>query len=104
MIGRLAGTRVVERCVDPSEHSAVGQFREQPVDRLVESEPAFLDEHHDRGRADRLGHRGNPEDRVAAHVSAVAERHLAEYECLNIGSVGNEADHARREARFNVAF
>lgn len=45
-----------------------------------------------------------PEDRVAAHVSAIAERHLVKYECLNIGSVGNEADHARREARFNVAF
>jgi hypothetical protein len=32
----------------------------------------------------------DPEDRVATHVSAVAERHLAEYECLNIGSVGNQ--------------
>src|ERR687892_988938 len=65
---------------------------------------AFLDEHHDRGRGDRLGHRGNPEGRIAAHVSAVAERHLAEYECLNSGSVGNEADHAWCEGRFNVAF
>jgi hypothetical protein len=88
---------------DPPEHSAVGQLREQPVDRLVESELAFLDEHHDRSRGHRLGHRGNSEDCVAAHVRTF-ERHLAEHERLDFGSAGDEANHARRKARFNVAF
>ena len=35
--------------------------------------------------------------------AAVAERHLAEHEGLDVGSAGDEADHARREARFDVA-
>ena len=51
----------------------------------------------------RLGHRGNSEDCVAAHVRTF-ERHLAEHERLDFGSAGDEANHARRKARFNVAF
>jgi hypothetical protein len=58
--------RVVERCIDPPEHS----------DRLVESELAFPDEHH------------HPQSRSPAWSS---ERHLAEHEPLDFGSAGEEA-------------
>lgn len=32
------------------------------------------------------------------------ERHLVDHERLDFGSAGDEANHARRKARFNVAF
>ena len=67
----------------------------------VELSLAFLDEHHDRSREltglvieaiRRFG--------VAAHVGTF-ERHSAE---TNVSKLGDEANHARRKARFNVAF
>ena len=48
------------------EHPAVGQLREQLVDRLVEAQPALLDQEQGADRDDRLGHRGDPEDGVVA--------------------------------------
>ena len=52
--------------------------------RVVQAELALLDEHHHRDTGDRLGHRGDGEDRIlghgrlAGHV-AVAERGLVGY-------------------------
>ena len=46
---------------------------------------------------------GNSEDCVAAHVRTF-ERYLAGHERLDFGSAGDGATHARRKARFKVAF
>ena len=46
------------------EHPPVGQFRQQLVDRLVEAQPALLDQEQRADGDDRLGHRGDPEDGV----------------------------------------
>ena len=41
---------VVERAVEPLQDSAVGQLRQQPIDRLVQPQPALLDQDHGRRR------------------------------------------------------
>ena len=67
VIGRLRRHGVVERPVEPLQHPAVGELGQQPIDRLVQPQLALLDQDHRRHRRDRLGHRGDAEDRVAPH-------------------------------------
>jgi hypothetical protein len=49
------------------QHPAVGQLGKQVVDRVVEPEPALLDEDERGHRGDRLGHRRDAEDAVGPH-------------------------------------
>jgi hypothetical protein len=58
---------VVERSFEAPEHAAAGKLGQQIVDRIVEAKLALL--HQDQGGRgrDRLGHRGDAEDRVASH-------------------------------------
>ena len=56
----LAGHRVFG--VDADHH--VLEFGQILVDRRCEIELALLDQHHGGDAGDRLGHRGNPEDRI----------------------------------------
>ena len=56
----------VDRPRGVDEHPPVGQLGQQLVDRIVEAQPALLDEEQRADRHDRLGHRGDAEDAVAA--------------------------------------
>ena len=69
---------VVERGIGRAQHAAVRQLRQQPLDRLVHREPAVLHQHQRGDRGDRLGHRGDAEDRVAAHRPLAVVVHRAE--------------------------
>ena len=51
----------------------MGDFREPPLRGRIEREGSVLDEHHHRARRDGFRHRGNAEDRVAAHGGAAAD-------------------------------
>jgi hypothetical protein len=65
--GPIRGHGVVERPIESLENPAVGQFRQQPIHRLVEAQPAVLhQDHRCRGR-NRFGQRADAEDRVAPH-------------------------------------
>lgn len=70
----LGGHRVLERPVEALENRVIGELGQQAIDRLVEPKPAFLDEEHRRCRRNRLGHRADPEDRVAPDRLATGER------------------------------
>jgi hypothetical protein len=58
---------VVERAVGAAQHPAPGQFRQEPVHRLVQAQPAVLDQAEDHHRRDRLGHRRDAEHGVFPH-------------------------------------
>ena len=92
------GDGVVERPVDPLQHPAVGQLREEPVDRIFNGERALFNKEHRRGREDRLRHRGDTKDRVAPHRLAAAERHHTDRIDVNVLAAGNERDDARQFA------
>src|SRR5271168_1645992 len=61
------GNRVVELCVDATEHLTIRKFRKPAFYRIVEPECAFVDQNHGRSRGDRFRDRGNAEDRVTTH-------------------------------------
>ena len=67
VIGRCAGTVSSSGRVDPRQHAPVGEFRQEPVDRIVEAQLASFDQNQRRNRGDRLGHRRDAEQRVALH-------------------------------------
>ena len=68
VIGRSRGDGVaVDRPARIDEHPPVGELGQQLVDRLVEAQPALLDEDQRGDRDDRLRHRGDSEDGVALH-------------------------------------
>ena len=63
----------------PDRHvvlAVLGEGREVRRDRLVEVDPAGLDLLHDRDRRERLGHRGEVEDRVPPHRHLLVGRQL----------------------------
>ena len=64
--GPVAGTVSPRRPPAVDEHAPVRQLGKQVVDRVVEPQPALLDEDHRRHGRDRLGHRRDAEDAVAA--------------------------------------
>jgi hypothetical protein len=47
--------------------------RDERRHAIVEREPALLDERHDGGARDRLGHAGDPEERVGLHRRPVLD-------------------------------
>src|SRR5216683_930986 len=56
---------VVELGVDGPQDTAVGQFRDELVDGLLEAQEALFDQRHCGRGGDGLGERGDPEDGVA---------------------------------------
>src|SRR5205814_7636966 len=49
------------------KHAEVLPFRDVLMDGLVERDAAFLDQHHEGDRSERLGHRIDSENGVVAH-------------------------------------
>jgi hypothetical protein len=75
VIGRLAGTVLVQRAVGPLEHPPVGEFGQPRIHRVIQPQPAFVEQDHHRCDRERLGRRGHPEDRVPAHWRATVMTH-----------------------------
>ena len=63
--------------VEALEDLEVAQLGQTPPERLVERQPALLDELEGRDRRHRLGHGGDPEDRVQRHGCVLTEPALA---------------------------
>lgn len=63
--GAWRGIKVVGRALRVAQYHPVRQFREPAVDRIVEADPAFFDEGQRGSGDDRLGHRGDADDRIA---------------------------------------
>ena len=99
----VGGHRIVEGAVDRAQDLAVGQLGQPFVDRIVEPELALLDEDHGADRRDRLGHRGEPEDRVPPHRHIAAEGHRADRLHVLPAAVVDERDEAREHAAVDVA-
>ena len=84
---------LVERPVDALQDLAVGELRKEPVDGLINCELAVLDEHH-RGRGeDRLGHRCDAKDGVAAHRLVTVKRHHAHRVDVHVLITSDQSDH-----------
>ena len=101
---------VVERSVEAAEHPSIGELGEELVHRIAQLEHAVLDEDHGRGGRDRLGQRGDPEDRISLERCVVVDRLRADHvdvHCvgLGLGTVvpGDERDEARHLAGLDVA-
>ena len=62
----------VEGTAAIQEHAPLGQLREQVVNRILQSQPALLDEQQRPDGHDRLGHRRDPKDAVPAHRCRLA--------------------------------
>ena len=86
--------RVVEWTVDPPEDPPVGQLGKPRVDRLIQSQLALFDEHHRRRGEDRLGHRGDAKQRVAAHGLGAAERLEADGVDVHVVTLSDQAHHS----------
>ena len=99
----VRGHRVVELGVRPLQHLPVGQLGQQPVHRLVQPEQAFLDQDHGRGRGDRLGHRRDAEDRVAAHRLLRVRGHRADRVDVPLAPARDERHEAGHLAPLDVA-
>ena len=91
----MGGHGVVELGVDRAQHAAVGELRQQLVDRLLQPQQALVDQRQRRRRGDRLGQRGDPEDRVALQRRVVAERRRADGVDVQLVAVGDERDQSR---------
>ncbi len=61
------GHHVVDPARGRTHHDRRLQFRQPRPDRIVQREPAVLDQHHHGRGRDRLGQRGDPEDRIPDH-------------------------------------
>ncbi len=94
---------LVERPVEPLQHLAVGQLGQQPIHRLVQSQLAFLHQDHRRRGRERLGHRGDAEDRVATHRVAAADRLEADRIDMRLAAPADQRDDARHVAALDIA-
>jgi hypothetical protein len=92
---------VVERRVEPGEHPPAGELGEQVVDRVVEPQHALLDQHQRGDRGDRLGHRGDPEDRVPGDRRA-ADRPRAQADHLGPAAPVDQRDQPRDGAAIDM--
>ncbi len=78
--GREASVGTDRAC----DYAGIGIGLDVVADRVVERQLAFLHEHHDGGRSDRLRHRGDAEDRVGCHRQPAGDVAL---------TVGRHVDH-----------
>ncbi len=97
---------VVEWSVEAAEHASIGELGEELVHRAAQLEHPVLDEDHRRGGRDRLGQRGDPEDRVALERCVVVDRlgadHVDVHVVLGTVVAGDERDEPRHLARLDV--
>ena len=63
----LGGHRLVERRRSGHQHPAIGELGQPGIDRVVEPDPSFVDEHQRSQRGEGLRHRRDAHDRVAPH-------------------------------------
>ena len=70
----------------------VGEFRQVLRHGVGDEQPSVLDQHHERDRDDRLGHRIDAEDRVAGHYRAARPQHA---EVAAIADLAAPRDHHR---------
>lgn len=94
---------VVERAIDRAQDATVGQFRQPVLDRIIETQAAFLHQDQCGHRRDRLGHRGEPEDGVACHRLGFVEAHRAQGLDVLAAAVVHERDDPGRVAVGDVA-
>ena len=93
---------VVERAVHPGKHPHVRHLRKPPVNRILQADPALIDERQGRRAGDRLGRRGDPEQGVASHWPPVY-RQAAEGFDVDLVTAGDQCDQARRPVRPDVS-
>ena len=97
---------VVEWCVEAAEHAAIGELRENLVDRCVELQHTVVDEDHRRRGSDRFGQRRDPEDRVSLQRCVVVDGLGADHVDVHVIPVsvvaGDEGDEPRHLARLDV--
>ncbi len=82
-----------------------GKFRRPSDDRIVEAKLAFLHQHEDERRCDRLGHRADAEQRVSLHRQIAPDVSLSKRRAMGDLAVPPDERHrARRIARGDRAF
>ncbi len=99
--GAVGRDGVVQRPVEALEHLAVGQLRQQAIDRLVEPQPALLHQDHGRRGGDRLGHGGDAEDRIPLQLVAALAILQAGYVDHGLPMPVDQGDGAGDLARFD---
>ena len=89
--GDRAGRRhgVVQRAAHLPQHLPVRQFREQPVDRLVQPDESLGHQREGGGAGNRFGGRGDPEQRVPRDRRA-ADRQPAERLHVHLVTAGHK--------------
>jgi hypothetical protein len=93
---------VVKRAVDRAQDLAVGELRQPAVDRIVEPDLRLLDQNHRGYGGDRLGHRGDAEERVAPHRLAASGRLQADRIDMHRAPPAHRHDDARHLAALDV--
>ena len=79
------------------QHLHAGELGHPLSDRVVQPELAFLHQHQRRGGGDRLGHRGDAEERVARHWRAAGDVALAQRVELQFLALAPDQRHKARE-------
>ena len=87
--------RLVDRRVDPRQHAAVGEFRQEAIDGIVEAQFAFFDQYHRRNRGDRFRHRRDAEQRVALHRLRSADGVMSDGVDVNFAATAHQRDESR---------
>ena len=95
--------RIVERGVERAQHAPPGQLGQQPIHRLVEAQHALLHEDQRRHGDDRLGHRGDADDRVARDRRAAAYRLRADRVDMGVAAPAHGGDDAGHLAALDIA-
>jgi hypothetical protein len=82
---------------------AIGQLGQQRVHRLVQPQGAILHQDHRRHGRDRLGHRGDAEDRATPHRVTAANRLRADCIDVGFGAPADQRDDTGHVAALDVA-
>ncbi len=99
----VCGHGVLKRPIETLQDLAVGQFRQQPIHRLVQPNLTFLHEDHRRRGRDRLGHRADADDRVAPHRVAAADRLHADRIDMHLAPPADQRDDTGHFAALHIA-
>jgi hypothetical protein len=92
------------RRIERFENLQVCKLRQVLFDRIVQTEAALLDELHGSRGCDRLGHRGDAEQRVGRERAPGRDVCHAEGALIeHAPAIGNQRDHARHVLALNRA-
>jgi hypothetical protein len=103
VIGRFAGTVSFSGPSIRLRTLRSASSGQQPVHRFVEPDLAVLDQHHHRRGGERLGHRGDAEERVAGHRRRIAKRLGPQRQDVALVAAADQGHHARRIALRDMA-